>query len=73
MFHHIPQRMTDRMRYLEGVDAQDRTDGTPHKKRLRQIPEETGRFIALLAACVPQGLHVEIGASAGYLSGELKF
>jgi len=27
----------------------------------------------LLAACVPQGLHVEIGASAGYLSGELKF
>jgi predicted O-methyltransferase YrrM len=54
------------MRYLEGVDALDRTDGTVHKKRLRQIPEETGRFIALLAACVPQGQYVEIGASAGY-------
>ena len=53
------------MRYLEGIDALDRTDGTPHKKRLRQIPGETGRFIALLAACVPRGQYVEIGTSAG--------
>jgi caffeoyl-CoA O-methyltransferase len=66
MFHNIPQRMLDRMRYLEGIDALDRTDGTPHMKRLRQIPGETGRFIALLAACVPQGQYVEIGTSAGY-------
>lgn len=66
MFHNIPQRISDRMRYLEGIDALDRTDGTVQKKRLRQIPEETGRFIALLAACVPQGQYVEIGASAGY-------
>jgi len=51
MFHNISQKMSDRMRYLEGIDALDRTDGTVHKKRLRQIPEETGRFIALLAAC----------------------
>ncbi len=66
MFHNIPQKMSDRMRYLESIDALDRTDGTVHKKRLRQIPEETGRFIALLAACVPQGQHVELGTSAGY-------
>ena len=66
MFHNIPQRMSDRLRYLEGSDARDRTDGTLHKKRLRQIPEETGRFIAFLAACVPQGQYVEIGTSAGY-------
>jgi len=66
MFNNIPQRMSDRMRYLEDIDALDRTDGTPHKKRLRQIPGETGRFIALLAACVPQGQYVEIGTSAGY-------
>lgn len=66
MFHNIPQKMSDRMRYLEGIDALDSTDGTPHKKRLRQIPEETGRFIALLAACVPQGQYVELGTSAGY-------
>jgi caffeoyl-CoA O-methyltransferase len=66
MFHNIPQKMSERMRYLEGIDALDRNDGTPHKKRLRQIPEETGRFIALLAACVPQGQYVELGTSAGY-------
>lgn len=66
MFNNIPQRMSDRMRYLEDIDALDRADGTPHKKRLRQIPGETGRFIALLASCVPQGPYVEIGTSAGY-------
>jgi predicted O-methyltransferase YrrM len=54
------------MKYLEAIDARDRTDGTPRLKRLRQIPPETGRFIALLAATAPEGSLIEIGTSAGY-------
>ncbi len=34
--------------------------------RLRQIPPETGRFLALLLANAPAGQIVEIGTSAGY-------
>lgn len=54
------------MRYLEAIDAIDRVDGTPRLERLRQIPPETGKFLALLAASVPQGSILEIGTSAGY-------
>lgn len=66
MFHDIPQQMIDRMRYLEEIDARDRNDGTPRMERLRQIPPETGRFLALLAASAPDGDWIEIGTSAGY-------
>jgi caffeoyl-CoA O-methyltransferase len=66
MFHNTPQAILDRMAYLETIDAQDRGDGTPRLQRLRQIPPETGRFIALLAASAPEGTCVEIGTSAGY-------
>jgi predicted O-methyltransferase YrrM len=66
MFRDIPEPVKVRMRYLEEIDSRDRQDGTPHLKRLRQVPPETGRFIALLAAGAPQGALVEIGTSAGY-------
>lgn len=66
MFHDIPQPILDRMRYLEAIDAQDRTDGTPRPRRLRQIPPETGKFLALLAAGAPPGAVIETGASAAY-------
>jgi caffeoyl-CoA O-methyltransferase len=66
MFHSIPQPILDRMRHLEEIDAQDRQDGTPRLQRLRQIPPETGRFLALMAASSPSGAWIEIGASAGY-------
>jgi len=66
MFHTIPQAISARMRYLEQIDAQDREDGTSRVGRLRQIPPETGKFIALLAASAPDGVWVEIGTSAGY-------
>jgi hypothetical protein len=33
---------------------------------LRQIPPETGRFLALLAASAPKGAYIEVGTSAGY-------
>ena len=66
MFHHIPPALAARMRVLETIDAQDRDDGTPRLERLRQVPPETGRFVALLAAAAPPGTIVEIGTSAGY-------
>lgn len=66
MFQEIPLSMQARMRELEAIDARDRDDGTPRLERLRQIPPEVGRFIALLAASAPAGRWVEIGTSAGY-------
>ncbi len=66
MFHDIPPAILTRMRELEQIDLRDRADGTPRLKRLRQIPPEVGRFIALLAAAAPDGRYIEIGTSAGY-------
>ncbi len=66
MFHNIPSPVLSRMKFLEEVDAKDRTDGTPRMQRLRQIPPEAGKFLALLAAGAPEGHIIEIGASAGY-------
>jgi len=54
------------MNYLEQIDIKDREDGTPRSQRLRQIPPETGKFLALLAANAPNGMYLEIGTSAGY-------
>jgi predicted O-methyltransferase YrrM len=68
MFQSIPHSVLEVMRQLEEDDAQDRIDGTPGAKRLRQIPPETGQFIALIAACSPEGAWVELGTSAGYSS-----
>jgi caffeoyl-CoA O-methyltransferase len=68
MFYTIRQSILDRMKYLEQIDAKDRTDGTPRTQRLRQIPPETGKFLALLAVAAPEGTYLEIGTSAGYSS-----
>jgi caffeoyl-CoA O-methyltransferase len=66
MFHAIRPAILERMRYLEELDQQDRTDGTARLQRLRQIPPETGKFLAILAAGSPVGSWLEIGTSAGY-------
>jgi len=66
MFHDIPQAILVRMRELEHLDSCDRKDGTPRMKRLRQIPPEVGKFIAILATTAPTGRCLEIGTSAGY-------
>ena len=66
MFNDIPAAIIERMRYLEVIDAKDRQDGTERLQRLRQIPAETGKFIAMLAATAPEGDCIEIGTSAGY-------
>lgn len=54
------------MSRLERRDRADRLDGTERLARLRQIPPETGRFLALLAASSPDGAWIEVGTSAGY-------
>lgn len=66
MFGDIPEEVVDRMRHLEARDAADRLDGTGRLERLRQIPPETGRFIALLAAAAPHGRVIEVGTSGGF-------
>lgn len=66
MFHNIPKAIQERMHYLESINKKDRLNGTPGQQRLRQIPPETGKFIALLAATAPAGTYLEIGTSAGY-------
>ncbi len=66
MFHDIPQEITDRMRFLECMDADDRNAGKPSLERLRQVPPLTGRFLAVLAASAPAGTYIEIGTSGGY-------
>jgi caffeoyl-CoA O-methyltransferase len=66
MFHSIRSSILERMQTLEQIDTTDRQDGTPRSQRLRQIPPETGKFLALLAATAPEGNYIEIGTSAGY-------
>ncbi len=66
MFDSIPPGMAARMSELETIDAADRVDGTERMKRLRQVPNEIGRLIAMFAAAAPEGRYVEIGTSAGY-------
>jgi caffeoyl-CoA O-methyltransferase len=66
VFHRIAPEVKRRMEYLEQLDAQDRVDGTPRLQRMRQIPPETGKFLALLAVNTPAGHWIEIGTSAGY-------
>ncbi|MCW8811059.1 MAG: class I SAM-dependent methyltransferase [Ignavibacteriaceae bacterium] len=66
MFHNISTDILSRMRYLEAMDKEDRENGTARLKRLRQIPPDTGKFLALLASSCPKGNFIEIGTSAGY-------
>lgn len=68
MFHHISKPILERMAHLEAIDTRDRQDGTPTPQRMRQIPPETGKFLALMAAGAPRGAVLEIGTSAGYSS-----
>jgi len=59
MFHSIRPSIRERMEYLEKIDARDREDGTPRLQRLRQIPPETGKFLALLARQTFRAAQVE--------------
>jgi caffeoyl-CoA O-methyltransferase len=66
VFHDIPEAMRARMAQLEEMDARDRHDGTGRLQRLRQVPRDVGRFVAILATGTPPGGWIEIGTSAGY-------
>ncbi|WP_158798639.1 O-methyltransferase [Pedobacter sp. L105] len=66
MFNEIPAVLKNRMLQLEKIDQQDRVDGTPRDKRLRQISYDTGQFLSLLVVNLPDGEIIEIGTSAGY-------
>ena len=66
MFHEIPESIQKRMSYLENLDRQHRREGAPARVRLRQIPRETGKFLAILASLAPGGTFLEIGTSGGY-------
>ncbi len=66
MFESISPAMLARMRELEAIDLRDRTDATPNSQRLRQVPRDVGKFLAVLAASAPAGPILEIGTSAGY-------
>jgi predicted O-methyltransferase YrrM len=66
MFHDIPVAVQKRMRYLENLDKKHRTEDAPSHVRLRQVPPETGQFLALMALMAPPGKYLEIGTSGGY-------
>ena len=66
MFHDIPDAIKNRMEYLENLDKQHRSENAPSHIRLRQVPRETGKFLALFAAMAPDGEYLEIGTSGGY-------
>jgi len=66
MFLDIPQTIQARMHYLEKLNEQQKRNGVSPRLRLRQIPPETGKFLAVLAATAPEGIYLEIGTSAGY-------
>ena len=66
MFHQIPGEVLARMRELKQMESTDKADGTAHFERLRQIPPDTGRLLALVAASAPSGAFIEIGTSGGY-------
>jgi len=66
MFHTMPEPIRRRMEFLEELDRKHRAEGTDKTLRLRQVPPETGKFLALLAASAPEGAYLEIGTSGGY-------
>lgn len=66
MFHDIPRSVLERMKYLEKLNVRQREEGVEGFERLRQVPPETGRFLALLCASAPAGACLEIGTSGGY-------
>ena len=62
----IPDRVRAVMARLEARDAEDRDDGTPLMKRLRQIQPEVGELLLTLALGIEARTIVEVGTSGGY-------
>lgn len=62
----IPDQVRAVMARLEARDAEDRDDGTPQLKRLRQIRPEVGELLLTLTVAIDAQRIVEIGTSGGY-------
>jgi caffeoyl-CoA O-methyltransferase len=62
----VPGPVRAAMAKLEARDTSDRTDGTPHSRRLRAITPEVGRFLLTLGLANGSRTIVEIGTSGGY-------
>lgn len=62
----ISDRVRAVMARLEARDAEDRDDGTPQLKRLRQIRREVGELLLTLALGIEARTIVEVGTSGGY-------
>jgi predicted O-methyltransferase YrrM len=61
VFHDISANMRQVMRELEERNERD-------QPTLRNVSEDVGRCLALLAMSAPQGAFLELGSSAGYSS-----
>ena len=59
MFSDIPTSVLNRMRELESLDREN-------PRFTKQVPPETGRLLAILAASAPTGTWLELGTSCGY-------
>lgn len=67
MFQKIDSAIAKRMHFLEEMNARHRQEAAPRDVRLRQVPPDTGKFLALMAAIAPpEGAWIEIGTSGGY-------
>jgi predicted O-methyltransferase YrrM len=66
MFHKIPKAIADRMAFLNELEVKRGNEYEDAEQRLLQVPEATGRFLALVAAAAPKGTWLEIGTSGGY-------
>jgi caffeoyl-CoA O-methyltransferase len=67
MFHDLPASMRIRMTELETLDREQRAGAAPPERWLRTVVPETGRLLAMLAACAPgHGVLAELGTGSGY-------
>jgi caffeoyl-CoA O-methyltransferase len=66
VLHDIPSPIAARMKVLEALDADERRQDLPPSERIRAVPPESGRLLALLAATAPAGARIELGTGSGY-------
>ncbi|UCD20482.1 MAG: class I SAM-dependent methyltransferase [candidate division WOR-3 bacterium] len=66
MLDNVPVPMKKRMAFLEELDRRHRSGDVPPDVRLRQVPPDTGKFLACMAMMAPAGTYLEIGTSGGY-------
>lgn len=66
MFHDIPKPIAERMGVLVNRAAEDKAGKGGGRIPLWQVPPDTGKMLAILAASAPEGEMIEIGTSGGY-------